>query len=523
MSSGPAGESVTARASGQPPRARPRRPRGGGRRAIGSAVAGLLLAGCAVGPNFSRPTASAVAGYTQEPVSLPPPGGADPEQRFVIETAVARQWWELFRSRQLNETIALALTGSPTLASARATLSQAEAVVAQARGIYYPQLDLGGTANRTYTRTTTDASAGKASTTTDTTINVFSFGPLLTYAPDVFGHNRRFVEQQAALAENQRYQLAAAYLSLAAGAVTQAVTIASTRAQIKAAEQVIATDEHNLELVRIAFEAGTVAMTDVLLARSQLASDLTLLPPLRQQLSVARHALTVLVGTTPAEWSPPDFDLEALVLPAELPVVLPSELIHQRPDILAAEAQLHAASAAVGVATAELYPSVTLSAAWTFERTVRGGAGLIDTSSLLTDLAAGILAPIFHGGALEAQRRAAVAALESQLATYRQVVLQAFGQVADALRALQHDAELLRAEIEAVTTSEASLKLAQDAYAAGRGSLLQVLDAQRLYQQALLGYTRAKAQRYLDTIQLFQVMGGAGQDWLRQEASAPAS
>src|SRR5207302_3021 len=195
-------------------------------------------------------------------------------------------------------------------------------------------------------------------------------------------------------------------------------------------------------------------MTDVLLAQSQLASDRTLLPPLQQQLDVARHALSVLVGETPAQWSPPDFELEALALPAELPVILPSELIHQRPDILAAEAQLHAANAAVGVATALLYPNVNLSAAWTVERTVRQGAGLLDTTSLFTDLAGGLIAPLFHGGALEAQRRAAVAAFEAQLATYRQVVLLAFGQVADTLRALQNDAELLPTPARAPPSAE---------------------------------------------------------------------
>src|SRR5207245_9993638 len=178
-----------------------------------AACTGLLLTGCAVGPNFTPPTAPAVRGYTPEPVSLPAPGGTDTEQRLVIEAAVARQWWELFHSPQLNKTITLALTGSPTLTSARATLSQAEAVVAQARGIYYPQLDLAGTASTISTQTTTDASARKASATTGTTINLFSFGPLLAYGPDIFGHNRRFVEQQAALADTQRYHLAAAYPS----------------------------------------------------------------------------------------------------------------------------------------------------------------------------------------------------------------------------------------------------------------------------------------------------------------------
>jgi len=396
---------VTSCASAEPPCERPRRPRGRGRRAAWGAVAGLLLAGCVVGPNFTRPPAPAATGYTKEPVPLPPPGGTDIEQRFVTETAVARQWWELFpltatqrddRPRPDGQPDARERPGDPRASRGGGGAGPGDLLSAgRCRG----------DAKSSSARDTTDASARRPSTTTGSTINLFSFGPFLTYDPDLFGHNRRFVEQEAALAENQGYQLAAAYLSLSAGVVSQAVTIASTRAQIKAAERVIATDEHNLELVRIEFDAGAVAMTDVLLAQSQLASDRTLLPPLQQQLDVARHALSVLVGETPAQWSPPDFDLEALALPAELPVILPSELIHQRPDILAAEAQLHATNAAVGVATALLYPNVTLSASWTVERAVRQGPGLLDTTSLITDLAGGLIAPLFHGGALEAQRR----------------------------------------------------------------------------------------------------------------------
>jgi len=338
---------------------------------------------------------------------------------------------------------------------------------------------------------------------------MFTIGPALTYTPDLFGHTRRLVEQQSAQAENQARQLAAAYLTLTADTVTRAVTIASTSAQIKAVNDVIAADEHNLELVRIAFTAGSVARTDVLSAESQLAGDRTLLPPLLQQLSVARHALSVLVGKTPAEWSPPDFELETLTLPDELPVTVPSELVRRRPDILAAEAQLHAASAAIGVATAQLYPSVTISPSWVLQAV----GGPVAAPSILS-IAGDIVAPIFHGGALKAQQRAARDAYESELGVYHQTLLVAFGQVADILRALQHDAELLGSETAAVTASKASLELAQDAYAAGRGSLVQVLDAQRLYAQALVGYARAKGQRYLDTVLLFEAMGGDSRAWV---------
>ena len=226
----------------------------------------------------------------------------------------------------------------------------------------------------------------------------------------------------------------------------------------------------------------------------------------------------MLAGRLPAEWSPPDFTLDGLALPSELPVTVPSELIHGRPDILAAEAQLHAASAGIGVATAQLYPSLTISAAWTL--TAVASSGPLAAPSILAGIAGSITQPLFHGGALRAQQRAAIDAYDAQRATYRQTVLLAFGQVADVLRALEHDAELLRAEDTAVTASEASLQLAQEAYAAGRGSLVQVLDAQRLYAQAVLGYARARGQRYLDTVLLFEAMGGATQQWLETDAGA---
>src|SRR5215472_6853376 len=203
-------------------------------------------------------------------------------------------------------------------------------------------------------------------------MSMFSIGPALNYTPDLFGQNRRLVEQDTALAENQSYQLAAAYLTLTSDAVTQAITIASILAQIKAVNDIFAVDNHNLDLVRIAFTAGSVARTDVLSAESQLANDRTLLPPLQQQLSVAQHALSVLVGKAPAEWSPPDFELDTLTLPGELPVTVPSELVRGRPDILAAEAQLHAASAAIGVATAQLSRWHTGGTAAGSRRCVRG-------------------------------------------------------------------------------------------------------------------------------------------------------
>ena len=474
-------------------------------------IMAVLVAGCVVGPDFMRPPAPVVAGYTEPAVSLPQSGGTEPEQNLIVANAVIPRWWELFQSSQINETVTLALAASPTLMSAWANLAQAEEVVTQARAEYYPQLDLGVNTNWSHGR----AFGSSASSDSNASANLVGIGPLLSYSPDLFGHNRRFVEQQAALADDQRYQLAAAYLSLTAGAVSQAVTIASTVAQIKAVQDIIAADEHNLELVRIEFEAGSAARTDVLSAESQLANDQTLLPPLQQQLGVARDALSVLVGKLPVQWAPPEFTFETLTLPSELPLTIPSVLVHDRPDILAAEALLHAASAAIGVATSELYPNVTLSASSVLQAATAGSR--LDAS--ITSVATTLTTPLFHGGALEAQRQAAVDAFDAQLGNYRQTVLQAFGQIADVLQALNQDAVRLRAETLAVTTSSESLALAQEAYKAGRGSLLQILDAQRLYSQALLGYAQTEGQRYLDTVLLFEAMGGAAREWLEQAAS----
>jgi NodT family efflux transporter outer membrane factor (OMF) lipoprotein len=464
-----------------------------------------MLSGCAVGPDFKRPEPSPTAGYGRSPASLPAAGPADVQQHLLPGDEVIGQWWELFHAQQLNDTLALAIAGSPTLDSARATLAQARQAIAVVAGALYPQADLGASATRERVSSEVLVRPGHA------VGNLFSIGPTISYGPDIFGGVRRQIEQQTALAEVQRYELAAAYLSLTGNAVTQAIGIASAREQIKAVTDIIAVDQQNLELTQIEHEAGKAAMTDVLSAKSQLAADRALLPPLAQQLSAAGDALTILVGKTPAEWTPPAFDLDTLRLPTELPVSLPSILVHERPDILAAEAQLHAASAAIGVATAQLYPNVTLTASWNQASTSPGT--LFEGSNSLWSVGAGLTAPLFRGGTLTAQHREAVDAFAAQLGIYRQTVLQAFGQVAVTLQALEHDATALDAQREALDAAQASLELSQESYKEGQASFLQVLQAQRLFGQARLGYAEAKSQRYLDTAQLFEAMGGAWQDW----------
>lgn len=463
--------------------------------AAGAIVAAAALAGCAVGPDFERPAPPGDTRYTSaDPTRI----GADQTLRPGAE--VPARWWQAFGSSALDDLVATALASSPTLEATRATLAQAAELHAAARGALYPQVQINGSATRGNTSTRTASGS----------LDVFSLGPTLGYTPDFFGATARRIEQAQAQVDAQRAQAAAAALALAGNTVLQSIALASASAQVAAVQDIVALDERNLELVQVSQTAGKSAQLDVLTAQSQLAADRALLPPLLQQASVARHAIAVLAGRSSGTWSPPEFDLGDLTLPADLPLVLPSALVRSRPDIAAAEAQLHAANAAIGIAAAQLYPNLSLSASWTALASTPGG--LFSGSTNLWALAADLVAPVFSGGTLQAQRAAAIDAYTAQLASYRQTVLQAFGQVADALAALDHDAMLVDAQRKALATAQATLELTQQSYQAGQASLLQLLDAQRQYQQARLGHARASAQRCADTAQLFIAMGGAVPD-----------
>jgi NodT family efflux transporter outer membrane factor (OMF) lipoprotein len=464
------------------------------------------LAGCTVGPDFKRPPSPDVADYVTHPTELPTAGPADATQHLQWGADLDARWWSAFRSSALDDTVSLALAGSPTLDTARATLAQAQQAILVARGGLFPQVDIGASAQRERTSSAAGSAGARAATH-----NLLTVGPAVSYALDLFGGTRRSIEAQTALADSQRYELAATYLTLTGNTVTEALTAASVREQLRALDDVVAADKRDIELVAIEREVGKAALADMLAARSQLAADLALSPPLQQQLSAAEDALAILVGKTPAQWQPPSFDFAMLTLPADVPVTLPSVWLHARPDVGAAEARLHAASAAIGIATAQLYPNVTLSAAWTQAAASLGP--LFDAPNGLWTVAAALTAPLFHGGALTAQKQAAVDAFDAQLGVYRQTVLQAFGQAADTLRALQHDADALAAQRTALDSAQASLALLQESYRVGTASLVDVLQAQRLYAQARLGYAKAKGQRYVDTAQWFAAMGGAAQSW----------
>lgn len=475
-----------------------------------------LLAACTVGPDFKPPEAPQHKEFTVEPVDLETAAGKEAQQHLALGRKISGEWWHILHSSQLDQVLESAIAHNQTLAAAKATLAQAHDTVDQTAGGLWPQVQLTGGATRMKPNP-----AAEGIPIAPSVFNLYTIGPSVSYALDVFGGIKRQVEQQEALAQYQDYQLDAAYLTLTGNVVAQAVAIASARAQMKAAEEIIADDEKNLELVERELAAQTATRSDVENARSQLTADRTLLPPLRQQMNVARHALAVLVGKAPSEWSAPDFELTEFLLPQDLPLSLPSELVHQRPDVLAAEAQLHAASAAVGVATAQLYPNINLSAS--FAQEALSPSNALMASSSIWSFGANLTAPIFEGGALEAGRRAAVDAFEGKLATYRQTVLQSFGQVADVLQALETDASLLDDQRQAVDSARTALDLARISFGAGNVGILEVLDTERLLAQARLGYVKASVQRYLDTAQLFLAMGGGWWDWRAKEGDTAAA
>jgi NodT family efflux transporter outer membrane factor (OMF) lipoprotein len=476
------------------------------------ALAGALLCGCTVGPNFHRPAAPATPAYRPTGESTPvgtadaaaqrraPAAGAY-AQRIQLGAPATPEWWTLFGSPQLDELMRRAIADNRDLAAAKATLAQARELVAAQTGQLYPQIGLqAGTGRQKY-------GAEFLGTFAVAPFTYEAVGASVHYTLDYDGAITRSIEERKALEQYQRSELDAAQLTLTGDVASEAVIIAATRGEIRAAAELLSEDRNNADLVQTAFVNGSVSKLDVLTAQSQLAGDQALLPPLYQQLAVARHALAVLLGQAPAQWSQPDLEIAGIRLPRELPVSVPSRLVRRRPDILAAEAQLHAATAAVGIATANLYPQIALTA--TLGQQALTPAKLFDASSAAWSLIAGLTQPLFDGGTLRAERRASLDALQASAARYQQVVLDSFDQVADLLDALEHDGQLVAAQANARDTSQASLELARQSYQAGNSGLLQVLDAQRERQRAELGFLEAQTRQYLDTVQLLLAVGGA--------------
>jgi NodT family efflux transporter outer membrane factor (OMF) lipoprotein len=486
--------------------------------AAGAAAAtAVLLAGCAVGPNYKAPAAPHTAGFTAagqlppQTAAAPLPGGQ--AQRFVDGMDIPGQWWTLFQSAQLNALIEQALANSPTLEAAQAALRQANETVAAQRGSYYPSVSGSVQSQR---NKASGAGFGIPGFPSSYFYNLDTASVNVSYTIDAFGGIRRQVEALQAQAEYEKFALEASYLTLTANIVTAAVTEASLRAQIAATQSIAKSQQQQLDITQRRVTAGAASKADVLQQQATLQGTLAALPPLRSQLAQERNLLATYVGSLPADYAGAELNLDSLTLPSDLPVTLPSKFVEQRPDVREYSALLHEATAQVGIATANMLPQITLTGS--FGQEASSFSNIFSSSANVWSLIGGLTQPIFKGGQLLHQRRAAVAAAQEAAANYKATVLTAFQNVSDTLYALQGDADALAAQTSAEHAAADSLTLVQAQYKSGGASYVQVLSSEQTYQTAAVALVKARAQRYADTAALFQALGGGW--WNRTDVAA---
>lgn len=474
-----------------------------------------LLVACTVGPHYHPPAPPAVATYAPAPqpldiVSSPGPAGA--AQRFNSSADVPAQWWTLFHSPELDRLVREALANSPTLAQATARLDQAqEEANARTGATKYPTVN----ANVSVQREQVNLATFGVPFPNPPPFSLLNGSVAVSYALDLFGANRRLIEALNAQVEYQHWQLQGARLMLAGNVVSAAIRQAQLRSQLDITRQMLELQMEQLDITERRVEAGGLPKYEVNRQRTAAEQTRATIPPLEQQLAVVNHQLAVLIGKAPAEAAIESVSLDNLQLPNELPLSLPSSLVRQRPDIRAAEALMHQASANVGVATANLYPQIVLSGSL-------GGIGTsFNAGSDVWNIGASLAQPIFNGGALRAEKRKAVDAYQEAGGAYQQTLLQAFLEVANALRAIEHDAQTLQARTEAAAQAEVTYQIASQRYSAGGISQLALLDAQRQYVQAMLDRTSSAASRYADSATLFQALGGGW--WNETQASHAGS
>jgi NodT family efflux transporter outer membrane factor (OMF) lipoprotein len=482
------------------------------RRPLLTLVTATLVSACAVGPNFHAPAPPATEHYTRAPEptgTVSAPGASGIAQTFSTERDIPSDWWTLYHSDSLDQLIRQALTDSPTVQSAQATLrSSVETWKANRGGLLLPAIDAQGQAAR---EREPGAVIGDPSIPAFI-FNLFDASVSVTYRLDIFGAERRQVEGYRAQADYQRWEFEAARLSLSANVVTTAVNIASLHAQIAALTDIVTSEREQLKVVQRQFDAGAASRSDVLAQQTQVAENEAQLPGLEKLLAQAQHRLAVLVGRTPDDATVPDFTLDQLTLPADLPLSVPAKLVRQRPDVQASEALLHQSTALLGVASANMYPQLNLTGSIGSE-TIQA-SDLFKTGSAAWNIGGSLTQPLFHGGELLGLKRAARADLDRATAEYREAVLGALQDVADTLRALEADARTLQADLITETDAQDTLNMTKLQYKVGGVSYLTLLNAERVYLEARQSRVQAEAARYADTAALFQSLGGGW--WNRQ-------
>jgi NodT family efflux transporter outer membrane factor (OMF) lipoprotein len=480
--------------------------------ALATSLIALLGAGCAVGPNFKKPAPPDVATYTANPVSATtgtPDVVAGQPQRFVDGAGISADWWTLFHSEPLNALIDQSLSANHDLKAAQAALTVAHENVLAQRGAYFPSAEADFSATR-------QRQSGQISPTLESNAflyNLFTPQVSVSYVPDVFGLNRRTVESLQAQEQGVRYQMIAAYTTLTSNVVVNAIQVGAVQMQIAATRELIDSTGSTVKILQYQFDKGYASRLDLAAQETLLAQTSATLPPLIKQEAQLRDLLAVLAGRFPNQAPQDKFDLSTLQLPQDLPLSVPSALVSQRPDVLQAEANLHDASAKIGIAVANRLPNIVL--------TANAGSSAAAMSQLFTTgtgfwgIGAAATAPLFQGGTLMHQERAAKAAYEQAAEQYRSTVLAAFQNVADALTALEQDAEGVKSTANAETAAKVTLDLAQRQLQAGYAGYLALLTAQQSYQQARISLIQAQANRFADTAALFQALGGGW--WQREE------
>ena len=465
------------------------------------AVIVVMISGCAVGPNFVRPAPPDTDRYTRELQSEATVAANGQAQHFKPSDTLIADWWKLFESTELNATVNKAIANNPTLQASEASLRQSQDNMRAGYGVFFPQIQAGVGASRQRS-----SSLQQGSQTSGRIFNLVTLSSTISYAIDVFGGARRSVESLRAQADYQRYENVAAYLILSSNVVNTSIARAAYYEEICTTKQLIKLEKQQLRLTQAQVRAGTSPYVNVLSIESLIAANQALLAPLEQNLSQAEHLLATLEGEFPSKADLPEINLNKFSLPIDLPVSLPSDLVNQRPDILAAEAQMHVASAKIGVATALMFPSFSLNG--TFGTSGTNFGNLTASSGKFWSIGPVATIPLFQGTTLWFGRKAAIDVYQQSRANYRQTVLNAFEQVADSLKALEHDAEALQAQVEAKHAAGEALKLLQANYHAGLVDYLAVLTADVQYHETSIAYLQTVAQRYQDTVALFVALGG---------------
>lgn len=468
-------------------------------------VAVALLASCAAGPDYHAPSAPAAKGYSPSPLptqTASAPGRAGAAQSLAVGTDLPGEWWTLFGSPEVDALVADALRRNPDLAAAQAGLREAMENLYAQRGAFLPSIGAAGIASRN--RNAVEPAPFLASN--QLLYNLYQAQLNASWTLDVFGGNRRAVEALKAEAEAQRFQLESTYLALTANLVAGAIQEASLRAQVDATREIVASAAETERIFRKQYALGEIAGADLAAQEAAFAQARQALPPLERQLAQQGDLLAALTGRLPDEAVPESFTLETLKLPVEVPVSVPSQLVRQRPDVRIAEANLHAACAEVGVAQAAMLPQITLTADPGYLATQL--RQLFESGNALWGVAGGVTQPIFQGGTLLHRERAARAAYAQAAHQYRSAVVAAFQNVADALHALESDADLLSAAVVSERAASRSLAIARRQLQLGDISHLGLLTAEQTYQQARIALIQAQASRLSDTAALFQALGG---------------